>query len=50
MGDNDRALAWLERGFQSNAAILAYMNVYPQLGLLAQDPRYRAMLKRAGLR
>jgi uncharacterized protein YfaS (alpha-2-macroglobulin family) len=50
MGENDRALAWLERGFRSNAAIIAYMNVYPQLGSLAQDPRYRAMLKRAGLR
>jgi TolB-like protein len=50
MGENDRALAWLERGFQSNAAILAYMNVYPQIDLLAQDPRFRAMLTRAGLR
>jgi eukaryotic-like serine/threonine-protein kinase len=49
MGDNDHALAWLESGFQSNAAIIAYMNVYPQLGSLAQDQRYRDMLKRADL-
>jgi uncharacterized protein YfaS (alpha-2-macroglobulin family) len=50
MGENDRALEWLERGFRSNAAIIAYLNVYPQLGSLAQDPRYRDMLTRAGLR
>jgi len=49
MGETDHALAWLERGFRSNAAILSYMNVYPQLGPLAQDARYRALLKRAGL-
>jgi hypothetical protein len=49
MGDHDRAFAWLERGFESNAAILAYMNVDNRLAPLRPDPRFRVMLRRAGL-
>jgi hypothetical protein len=50
MGDHDRAIAWLERGFESNAAIIAYMNVDNRLAPLRSDPRFRAMVRRAGLR
>ena len=50
MGDADRAVAWLERGFASNAAILAYMNVDNRLAPLRSDARFQAMLRRAGLR
>jgi len=49
MGDADRAVAWLERAFASNAAILAYMNVDPRLAPLRPDPRFQSMLRRAGL-
>ncbi|MEO6527565.1 MAG: protein kinase [Gemmatimonadaceae bacterium] len=50
MGEPDRAIAWLERGFTSNAAILAYMNVDNLLAPLRTDPRFQAMLRRAALR
>jgi TolB-like protein len=50
MGDSDRAIAWLERAFESNAAILAYMNVDNRLAPLRRDPRFQAMLRRAGLK
>ncbi len=50
MGDADRAIAWLERGFTSNAAILAYMNVDNRLAPLRSDARFQAMLRRAGLK
>ena len=50
MGDADRAVAWLERAFASNAAILAYMNVDHRLAPLRSDPRFAAMLRRAGHR
>ena len=49
MGDIDRAIAWLERAFTSNAAILAYMNVDNRLAPLRSEPRFQAMLRRAGL-
>jgi hypothetical protein len=49
MGDADRAVAWLERAFASNAAILAYMNVDQRLAPLRADPRFQSMLRRAGL-
>jgi len=47
MGDADRAIGWLERGFDSNAAILAYMNVDPRFVSLHSDPRFQTMLRRA---
>ena len=47
MGDADRAIAWLERGFASNAAIIAYMNVDNRLAPLRSDPRFQAMVRRA---
>ena len=50
MGDADRAIAWLERGFTSNAAIIAYMNIDNRLAPLRPDPRFQALLRRAGLR
>ena len=50
MGDADHAVAWLERAFASNAAILAYMNVDDRLASLRPDRRFQAMLRRAGLR
>lgn len=50
MGDTDRAIAWLERAFASNAAIVAYMNADNRLAPLRPDPRFQALVRRAGLR
>jgi len=47
MGDADRAIAWLKRGFASNAAIIAYMNVDNRLAPLRSDPRFQEMVRRA---
>ena len=50
MGDADRAIVWLERGFSSNAAIIAYMNVDNRLAPLRSDPRFQTLVRRAGVR
>ena len=47
LGDKDRAFSWLDRAFDSGDVGL--IKVEPLLDPLRGDPRYRALLKKAGL-
>ncbi|MGA8216350.1 MAG: tetratricopeptide repeat protein, partial [Candidatus Sulfotelmatobacter sp.] len=49
LGDNEQALAWLERGYQEESNILQLMKVYPNFDPLRGDPRFVDLLHRVGL-
>jgi hypothetical protein len=49
-GDHDLALQWLERAYQQKEALLSYYIVRePLLKNLADDPRYKAILRKMNL-
>jgi TolB-like protein/tetratricopeptide (TPR) repeat protein len=49
LGDNEQALAWLERAYQEHAPILQYIKVHPFLDPLRNDPRFTDLVRRVGL-
>jgi hypothetical protein len=48
--NNDQALRSLEDGFTSRDVLIGYLNVLPGLEPLHNEPRYRALMARMGLR
>ena len=48
MGDNDQAMAWLEKGFEARADFLVYLNVDLAFTGLRSDPRFLSLLSRIG--
>jgi serine/threonine protein kinase/tetratricopeptide (TPR) repeat protein len=50
MGDFDRALACLERAFQSRSAGLIYLHLDPAYRPLSGDPRFADLIGRIGLK
>lgn len=48
-GETELALEWLERAYRSHTRDLVYLNVEPQLDPLRGDPRFAAIVKKAGL-
>jgi pentatricopeptide repeat protein len=49
LGDNEQALAWLERGYQEHSMILQYIKVHPYFDPLRGDPRFADLVRRVGL-
>jgi TolB-like protein/DNA-binding winged helix-turn-helix (wHTH) protein/Flp pilus assembly protein TadD len=49
LGDNEQALAWLERAYQEQANILMLIKVYPNFDPLRGDPRFVDLVHRVGL-
>jgi len=49
LGENDRALEWLERAFQERSRGLAKLKADPRLDPLRGDKRFRDLLRRVGL-
>jgi TolB-like protein/tetratricopeptide (TPR) repeat protein/predicted Ser/Thr protein kinase len=49
LGDTDNTIAWLEKAFAEGSNAIAYMRPDYQHTQLARDPRYQALLARAGL-
>lgn len=49
LGDNDRAIAWLEKGIQQRAFHLQWLKVDPRWDKLRDDPRFADLLRRVGL-
>lgn len=50
LGDTDSALEWASRAFDERANYVLYMSLDTLAGPLQRDPRFRAMVDRAGLR
>lgn len=49
MGDQEQALAWLEKAYEERADGLTWINVDPMLDPLRQQARFQAVVKKMGL-
>src|ERR1700691_753441 len=49
LGDNEQALAWLERAYQEQSNMLMLIKVYPNFDPLRGDPRFVDLVHRVGL-
>jgi TolB-like protein/DNA-binding winged helix-turn-helix (wHTH) protein/tetratricopeptide (TPR) repeat protein len=49
LGDNEQALAWLERAYQEQSNILQLIKVFPYFDPLRGDPRFVDLVHRVGL-
>ena len=49
LGENDKAFEWLEQAYEERDSQLVYMKVFPEWDPLRSDPRFKALLKKAGL-
>lgn len=46
LGDKDRALQWLELGYQQHARFMIYLKVLHELDSLRTDPRFQSLMRR----
>jgi len=46
LGDNDKALTWLERGYEEHDAWLVFLKIGPTWDPLRSEPRFQAVLRR----
>jgi len=49
LGDNEQALAWLERAYQEQSNILQLIKVFPYFDPLRSNPRFVDLVHRVGL-
>jgi TolB-like protein/class 3 adenylate cyclase/Flp pilus assembly protein TadD len=49
MHERAKALEWLERGYEEKCDCLVWGSTEPWMGQFRQDPRYKALLAKAGL-
>jgi TolB-like protein/DNA-binding winged helix-turn-helix (wHTH) protein/Flp pilus assembly protein TadD len=49
LGNKDRAFDWLEKDLKQHDGWLLLLNVDPRLSPLRSDPRFRSLVRRAGL-
>ena len=49
IGENEQALAWLERAYQEQSNILQLIKVHPYFDSLRNDPRFADLVHRVGL-
>jgi len=43
LGDNEQAIAWLEKAYQQSDDFLVFLNIQPQFDMLHGDPRFQAL-------
>jgi tetratricopeptide (TPR) repeat protein len=46
LGENDRAMGWLQRAFEDRSTSMAYLKLDPELSGLHSDPRFEALAQR----
>ena len=46
LADNDRAIAWLERGYREKSSWMRWIAIEPQLKRLRSDPRFQDLVSR----
>jgi tetratricopeptide (TPR) repeat protein len=49
LGENDEALAWLDRAYAEHSHILQFVKVHPYFDPLRGDPRFADLVRRVGL-
>ena len=49
LGDNDRAIDWMEKAYAERRGWMAYLNVHPVLDTLRSEPRFKVLVRKMGL-
>jgi adenylate cyclase len=49
LGEQDRALDFLEQGFERRDLSLVVLNVHPAYDALRDEPRFKSLVRRIGL-
>ena len=49
VGNNEQALAWLEKAYTQRSPAMTYLKVDPRYDPLRREPRFQDLLRRAGL-
>jgi adenylate cyclase len=49
LGENDRALEYLEKAYEEHSNWLIYLHIDPSVDGLRDDPRFQDLLRRVGL-
>lgn len=49
LGENDKAISWLERAYQEHVTIITWLKVEPIFDPLRKDPRFQSLLKKVEL-
>ena len=49
LGENDRALEYLEKAYEEHSNWLIYLHIDPSMDDLRDDPRFQDLLRRVGL-
>jgi len=49
LGENDRALEWLEKAYQNRSAWLVFFSAHPYLDSVRTEPRFHDLLRSIGL-
>jgi len=49
LGDNDRAVEYLEKSYEEHSHWLIYLHIDPSMDGLRKDPRFQNLLRRVGL-
>ena len=49
LGQKDQAFEWLERAFDDRSIMLVWLKTEPRLDTIRSDPRFAALVRRAGL-
>jgi TolB-like protein/class 3 adenylate cyclase len=44
LGDNEQAIAWLEKAYQESDDFMVFVNIQPQFEMLRGDSRFRALM------
>jgi adenylate cyclase len=49
LGDNARALDWLERAYEEHDLNMVFLNAFPELDRLRTNPRFQTLVRRVGI-
>jgi hypothetical protein len=49
LGNNEEALAWIERAYQRQEGILQWIKVHPFFDPVRDDSRFKDLVRRVGL-
>jgi serine/threonine-protein kinase len=49
LGENDRAMEYLEKSYQEHSHWLIYLHIDPSMDALRNHPRFQELLRRVGL-
>jgi TolB-like protein/DNA-binding winged helix-turn-helix (wHTH) protein/Flp pilus assembly protein TadD len=49
LGENDRALAWMEKAYREKSESLLYLRCWPEFEHMRADPRFADLVRRVGI-